>query len=61
VSSEVLEMLIVPQLVKKFFTVHVTQRFINIPYIYELFGKPVTVGAGTGSKLCKQQCDIQEF
>jgi hypothetical protein len=44
--SEVLEMLIVPQLVNKFFTVHVAQRFIRFPDISELY---------------KQQYDIQEF
>jgi hypothetical protein len=58
---EVLEMLIVTQLIRKFFTVHVTQKFINILFICELVGKPVNLGAGRSSKLCKKECDVQEF
>jgi hypothetical protein len=58
---EVLEMLIVTQLIRKFFIVHVTQRFINILFIYELVGNPVNLGAGRRSKLRKKECDMQEF
>jgi len=58
---EVLEMLIVTQLIRNFFIVHVTQRFINIFFICELVGKPINLGAGRRSKLRKKQRDVQEF
>jgi hypothetical protein len=58
---KVLEMLIVTQLNRKFFIVHVTQRFINILFICELVGKPVNLGAGRRTKLRKKECDVQKF
>jgi len=58
---EVVEMLIVTHLIRKFFTVHVTQRFINVLFVCELVGKPINLGAGRRSKLHKKERDVQEF
>jgi len=58
---EVLEMLVVTQLVRKFFVVHITEKFMNILFICELVGKPINLGAGRRSKLRNKQCEVQCF
>jgi hypothetical protein len=59
--GEVLEMVADLQLVNKFFTVHVTQRFINILYIDEMFGKPISLELAQDQNTARNSVTYRNF